>query len=333
MVSSGPLRTQVTPTAVDITAIVLVGSGRPLGPLSDCLFSLGRQTMPVGEILVVLNGVAISKEIQRICAHHMARILVLPEDRGCPEGRNAGASAASTPILLFVDDDGRLDARAVATMSKTMEAQPCAGVVGRVAEEPENEQSDATYLKQRPYQSLDARPTAYFSGGIFAIRREIFLKVGGYWKDSRRQGEELDLALKLFRSHETILYDDAIILYHPTRSAAPSSPVAIATTASGVRVFFGHFPLPVALGAYVWKLGRHAFWLRSKRGRGVLHLTSVVTRAAAMGLAHRDPMTFSEAMSFMRMTRRSPNIAQTRFVPFRRLRARFSHPPRLTSQQ
>jgi len=311
----------------DITAIVLVGSGRSLELLARCLDSIDRQTVRVQEILVVLNGVVSSEEVKRLCDRHNANTLVLPEDRGCPEGRNAGARAANNAVLFFVDDDGRLDVGAVAKVLTTMKNRPCAAVAGRVVESEEDEHQDGSCPEQQPHRSTSAPPTAYFSGGIFAIRREVFLRYDGYWKDSRRQGEELDLALKLFKHGEVIVYDVGFILYHPIRPAAPSSLISIASSASGTRAFCTHFPLPIAFAAYTWKLGRHAFWLMSQREPGISQLISAITAAAIRGWSERTPMTFRQAMRFRRLAQHSPNIAATRFNLRGAVRARFPRRP------
>jgi hypothetical protein len=121
-----------------------------------------------------------------------------------------------------------------------------------------------------------------------------------------------------------------LILYHPIRPAAPSSSISIANSASGTRAFCSHFPVPIAFAAYTWKLGRHAFWLRSRREPGILQLVSPITAAAKRGWSERVPMTLQQAISFYQLAQSSPNIAATRFNLAGAIRAPFprSLPPR-----
>jgi GT2 family glycosyltransferase len=227
---------------------------------------------------------------------------------------------AQTSILLFVDDDGRLDVRATARVLANMKESHYVAVAGRIVEPGTDTCDDC--CRQPSLERSPPAPTVFFSGGIFAIRRDVFLSCCGYWADSARQGEELDLALKLFKNNKAIVYDPGLMLYHPQRHRVPSSSISIATSASGTRAFVSHFPIPIALAAYAWKLGRHIYWLVSNKEPGLAKLVSAVTTDARRGWSERDPMTYKQAAEFRRVVRRSANIAATRFSLRRAVAAR-----------
>jgi glycosyltransferase involved in cell wall biosynthesis len=130
--------------------------------------------------------------------------------------RNRGNSIASAPIVVSLDDDSVLTSKF--TVEQTLEdfdherigavAIPYFDGQGKIpTQHPPDE--DRTWI------------TSIFIGTAHALRRGIFLGVGGYYPDWFRQAEELDFCVRMLRAGYVVRLGTGDPLEHrpsPTRS-------------------------------------------------------------------------------------------------------------------
>jgi GT2 family glycosyltransferase len=276
-----------------ITVVVLFGCGRDVRQLQRALDSLARQSRQPDEIVLVLNGV---EALAPIVTHLPLTVVRLPHDLGCPAGRNAGVEAASGDIVVFVDDDGELAGSSISAIERTLDADDrTVGVAGRVVDPVSHTGEADRSTAGELIPTAEPITTIHFSGGAFAVRRDAFRDAGGYFEFSTRQGEELDLALKLLKLGHRILRVDGFVLYHPRRSQKWASTERLLGTSNTVRVFWSRLPLAAAATGSVWKVIGHAAQLLGERQSArIPRLLLASCRAAVAGAAERDALNWRQ---------------------------------------
>ncbi|MDR7485189.1 MAG: glycosyltransferase [Armatimonadota bacterium] len=215
--------------------------------LPDCLESLGRLTYPRDrfEILLVDNGSTDGSLTWVRATYPEIRVMELGQNLGFAEGSNRGAAEARGEIVVFLNTDTRADPawlrelvaplaagdpQLAATASKMLDWE------GRGLDFPVY----ATLLGM-PYASREARiyrrPEDYdadhyvlfASGGAMAIRRRVFLDVGGFDSDYFMYHEDLDLGWRLWLLGHKVLYVPTAVVYHRSGGSA---------TGDRARLFF-----------------------------------------------------------------------------------------------
>lgn len=130
-----------------------------------------------GELTVALNG--ISGSLAGVPPG--TRTVALPRNMGVSPGWNAAAETSSADILVFANDDVQLGPRSIAGMVKALDDHSNAGVVGPAGAMwsiecvHHIERVEGADLEAGSVRGCDA-----VSGFLFAVRRETFLKVGGF---------------------------------------------------------------------------------------------------------------------------------------------------------
>ncbi len=143
--------------------------------------------------------------------------------RGLSASRNQGLSVASCPVVAMTDDDCVPDQGWVAALADSFGADGVAAVSGRVmpygpdvrgmyAVSSRLSTARATFERKGP-------PWMAGSGGNFAVRREVWSRLGGF--DERLgagsaglAAEDMDFIYRMLCAGEKILYDPSAIVYH-----------------------------------------------------------------------------------------------------------------------
>lgn len=213
--------------------------------LDRCLASLARQSETADEVLVYVNGSTDGTASAVRENYPLVRVVHADRNYGCPGGRNRGIAASSHEWVLCVDDDGTLPADAIARARAAVLRYPDAAVIAGVYRDGRHSQPEA----------LVPGPTFSFPGGMCLIRREKFLRYGGYHEDGLRQGEEEELSYQLFDAGEPVYLAPDLILDHPIDSRGSEYQTILR---SGARQTFlttiKITPGPVLPALLVWKL-------------------------------------------------------------------------------
>ena len=137
-----------------------------------------------------------------------ARVLALSRSGGPARARNRGARAAEGEVLLFVDSDVEVPPGLVAEVAEIFasEGEPSA-VIGSYDDAP----GDPGFLSQ--YRNLmhhyvhqtGLTEASTFWAGCGAIRRRVFLEVGGFDESYARPSiEDIELGSRLLRAGHAI---------------------------------------------------------------------------------------------------------------------------------
>jgi glycosyltransferase involved in cell wall biosynthesis len=138
------------------------------------------------------------------------KVRLIPRSNGGPaRARNTGAAAATTPLLLMLDADDRLDPGALTTLERLLEAAPDIGFAYGRTRMFGSLSRELAFPAYDPYRLLYRSLVSVTS----LIRREAFEAVGGF--DPEIPGyEDWDLYLSLLEAGFEGRRADAVTLHY-----------------------------------------------------------------------------------------------------------------------
>ncbi len=183
--------------------------------IKEVLEGLKEQTFKNFEAIIV-DGGSIDNTV-KIAKSYGARVIV---DKGSwiGEARNRGAREAKGEVLFFTNADTRPTPRTLETylsVFKNKEIVAATGPLGPL------ESSDAIMRFCYQFVSVGLAQFALavgipsISGSNFVVRREAFMKVGGF-DEAFKTYEDLDLSNRL-KHHGDIKYNKSALVYTSTR--------------------------------------------------------------------------------------------------------------------
>jgi len=150
-----------------------------------------------------------------------ARVLRMPRNGGPSRARNAGARAAFGEILFFVDADVVVHGGAVARVASfLLRNDSVAAVFGSYDDNPTERGVLTEYrnlLHHYVHQTGNRRASTFWSG-CGAIRRDVFLQVGGFDEAGHpRCIEDIELGYRLRAAGHAIALDPGLQCTHLKR--------------------------------------------------------------------------------------------------------------------
>lgn len=235
-------------------SVIIPTNQRP-GPLRETLESLGHQTDSNFEVIVVVDGD--DPQSRTLADTYKAafplRWIFVPEHKGQASARNAGASAAESEILIFLDDDTRPVPEWIHHHMKHHSANRGPwelGVLGKVEDRHINPPRSRTeqYLREsrNPVlahfenclreQSLDWGKVAAF-GLNTSIPRQTFFAAGGFDVNLSFLDEDTDFGARLYNHGARFLLEPGAIVYHHDTKETLEHHYAISRSAGKVDVY------------------------------------------------------------------------------------------------
>jgi len=174
------------------TASVVVSTRNRVADLKVALRSCSHQT-GLGQVIVIDDGSAddTSKEVsQEFPAVELVRHDI---STGYITARNEGAAAASGDVIFSIDDDAAFTSRHIVEQVLAEFDDPRVGAVAI----PYADVNRDGIERQRTTDPSQIWVTDRFIGTAHAIRRDVFLKLGGYREFFFHQGEESDFCIRM----------------------------------------------------------------------------------------------------------------------------------------
>jgi GT2 family glycosyltransferase len=188
----------------------------------NLLNDLKDQTLKPEEIIIVDQSNSPYKLLQ---THDL--IHLIDGGKGPCRARNLGLEHSSGEIMVFLDDDIRLDPLFLETLCKPITNHTYLAVVGAICnakgEYPQNEHPHWRKVADNWLLSITANPgfpgkcpTISFAAGCAAIHRCVYEEIGGFdpFFDPNGAGEDREYGLRIFHAGYPILYEGEAAVRH-----------------------------------------------------------------------------------------------------------------------
>jgi glycosyltransferase involved in cell wall biosynthesis len=191
-------------TGLTVSVIIPVYNGG--NSFHQCISRLIKFALNDTEVIVVADGDTDGS--WRVAEELGAKVLFLPVSGGPAKARNLGARVANGEILFFVDADVTIYADTISRVTSIFANEPdLAALIGSYDDAP----GASNFLSQyknlfHHYTHQTASEKAFsFWGACGAIRREIFLQIGGFDESYCQPSiEDIELGYRLVRSGHKI---------------------------------------------------------------------------------------------------------------------------------
>jgi N-acetylglucosaminyl-diphospho-decaprenol L-rhamnosyltransferase len=214
---------------------VVIGNYRGEELLGDCLASVQRQSLPPREVLVV-DGASPDRSVE--VAEALGTRVLRRENRGLGYLYNEGARAASSDLVLLLNNDVALDEHCLELLAGALAADESlfAADPRQVEWTGERDVKARTTLARgrllREYipslhlddlvASSETVPTVSAHGAAMLVRRRLMLELGGFDETFFMEWEDLDLCWRAWLRGHGSVYVPAASLRH--RVGAATSP-------------------------------------------------------------------------------------------------------------
>jgi len=184
-----------------LSVVIAVHNGG--ADLEKCLAAVRASSYPIFEGILI-DDASTDGMVTVAAEQHGFRVVHSQAQAGPAQARNRGVAEASGDIIFFTDADVLLDPDAIALAVTTLQSDPAiAAVIGSYDDQP----THASFISQ--YRNLfhhwvhqtGADEASTFWTGCGAIRRNVFIEMGGFNQDYQRPSiEDIELGIRLRRS-------------------------------------------------------------------------------------------------------------------------------------
>jgi glycosyltransferase involved in cell wall biosynthesis len=195
-----------------ISVVIPVYNGT--STIAACLSALSASELASYEVIVIDDSS--TDDTPAIARTFPCRVIVTTENRGAAAARNRGAAAARGELLFFLDADILVTPSTLRMVAESFAARPDVSALfgsyqkGTV---PANFFSRYKNLVHHYTHQTAREDAATFCGGFGAIRRDVFLVVGGF-DESYRALEDIELGYRLYLAGRRIWLNKALLLTH-----------------------------------------------------------------------------------------------------------------------
>lgn len=187
----------VISTELSISVIIPVHNGGE--SFRQCLSSLAESKISPDEVIVVSDADTDGSWL--VAQEFGAKVIRMPVNGGPAKARNSGASVATSDILYFIDADVVISPSAIGQVKKAFENESeLAALIGSYDDEPgeTNFLSQYKNLFHHYTHQIGSEEAFTFWGACGAIRREVFLSIGGFDESYRRPSiEDIELGYRI----------------------------------------------------------------------------------------------------------------------------------------
>lgn len=183
-----------------LTVSVVIPAWNAGADLDRCLEAVFRSEYPLQEVIVV-DDASTGPSVAEIARRHGATLLRMPRRSGPGRARNHGAQQADGDVLLFTDADVVLHPDAIGKAIAVLEADTgVAAAFGSYDDRPAHPSFLSRYRNLFHHWNHQAgnEEASTFWTGCGAVRREVFLELGGFSAEFERPSiEDIELGYRL----------------------------------------------------------------------------------------------------------------------------------------
>jgi GT2 family glycosyltransferase/glycosyltransferase involved in cell wall biosynthesis len=198
--------------------------------LADCLPSLGalRYDGARCQVLVVDNASSDGSADWTRSHHPDVRVVEASRNLGFAGGCNLGAREADTAVVAFLNNDMRVDADWLTELTRPFAEHDVVATGGKILSwdgKAVDFVGGQVNFYGHGFQSMHGRPAGdasdlatgpvlFACGGSMAVRREAFLKLGGFDEDYFAFFEDIDFGWRAWVAGHRVLFVPAAVAYH-----------------------------------------------------------------------------------------------------------------------
>jgi glycosyltransferase involved in cell wall biosynthesis len=191
----------------------------------NALRSLEMQTFKEFEVIVVIDGSTDNTKqvLEKNNFNFKSIKIIYQENKGRSGSRNTGAQAASTDLLLFLDDDMRLPAESLQKHIDFHRTHPSICLMGNAIEDENLMKTDLqryrAFLSRKWSKPFENNPEPLQKNNFFlmaahlSIPKETFFQLGAF-DEALTDAEDYDLGKKALQGNIPILFKPEIIGWH-----------------------------------------------------------------------------------------------------------------------
>lgn len=215
-------------------AVIILNWKKPEVTL-DCLASIFQSGPPPFNVFVADNGSADGSLDRLRQSSFLITLIALDSNYGFTGGCNRAAQYVlkhqpGTRNLMFLNDDTLVEPGALAKLFDKLDESDKVGIVTPlILHYPEVDRawaagtdfSEFTFAGRRTLAGSrltaaagTARHLKWATGCCFAIRADLFERVGGFWDELFMSAEDIDLSFKVRQAGFDILYLPSSVVYH-----------------------------------------------------------------------------------------------------------------------
>jgi len=207
-------------------ASIIIPTYRRAEPLQAVIADLARLSPARGEVLVVDQSPTPCLDREAFALENGLPVRVLRCAPGVVAARNFAAAQAQYEVLVFLDDDVRIDDPAFLERHLENYADPAIdGVCGQelngpdfTATAPDNSQFASLYEEAEFFnrRSSGKRPVAHLSTCNCSVRKSAFERVGGFDPifTGNSYGDDTDLAMRMAQAGLRIFFEPQASVRH-----------------------------------------------------------------------------------------------------------------------
>lgn len=171
--------------------------------LEKCLAAIDASAYPVFECILV-DDASTDGMVEPAAERHSARVIRLERQSGPAKARNKGVAEARGDVIVFTDADVLLHPEAISRAVAALQSEPKLGaVIGSYDDQPAHQSFISQYrnlFHHWVHQSSAEEATTFWTG-CGAIRRDVFIQMGGFNPDYHRPSiEDIELGTRLRKS-------------------------------------------------------------------------------------------------------------------------------------
>lgn len=291
-------------------ATVIITTKNRRDDLRTAIASALAQTGAVVEVIVIDDGSTDGTSAMVANEFPVVRLVRVATSQGYIVQRNKGAKAASAPIIFSIDDDAAFSTpRVIAdTLADFAESQ-----IGAVAIPFINVNRDSK-IRQRAPDAKEVFACAVYIGTAHAVRKDLFLSLGGYREQLVHQCEEEDFCIRLLDQGQFVRLGTAEPIFHYESPRRSTRRIVVHNARNHILFAWHNVPLPQMpfhMAGSTLNLIRHGIrerapcWTAEGLGRGVW---ATLTRETK----HRRPVRRQTYRAFRHMYRQPRPLREIR---------------------
>lgn len=201
------------------TITVVVPAFNNPGQLARALAALAASSVRFEWIVV--DDASTDPEAREVMRRSGAELVRLERNSGPAAARTAGVARASGEIVVFIDSDVLVRPTTVESLARVLATEPgLDACFGSYDDDPDDRSAVSAYrnLLHHYVHQTGPREATTFWAGCGAVRRRVFVDVGGYDERYRRPSiEDIELGMRLVAAGRRIRLEPSIQVKHMKR--------------------------------------------------------------------------------------------------------------------